>query len=371
MYSFFSRLQPKCDTLQQHKNYVHMKVFIYPVSTKSIYVPLTLRGVEDRYQYLLGAAGTIDQAIDHAKSHKQALLHVQWEEFLFKESRSPEDADAAFARFEEKLRIFAALGGRTVLTIHNELPHKIRFHHHFLRARQAAADASQAIIVHSSTAARVLSGQIKVNEAKIRLLPHPSYIGHYEEEDVARQGLGTPSNGTILGFGAMRPQKGFARLVKMLPAAFLYEIGARLRISGEGRHAPKIRESCGDRSDVFWDIRYVPGAEVASLIRSAACVALVYERFLTSGVAHLVISVGGLYVAPDVPQHRELLPPINHRFLFREGDAADFRRAIRIATTLSAVERRLAMEANFEAALGLRPETIATRLAALYDTITG
>jgi glycosyltransferase involved in cell wall biosynthesis len=346
-----------------------MRVFVYPVSTKSIYVPLTFRGIEDRYQCMLGAEGTIDKAINHAKSYKQALLHVQWEEFLFKECLSTEDADARLARFKKKLRIFAGLGGRTILTIHNELPHRIAFHHHFLLARQAAADASQAIILHSSAAAHVLFSQIKVDEAKIRLLPHPSYIGRYEEEATAREGLRTPSNGTILGFGSIRAQKGFVRLVEMLPSAFLDEIGARLRISGKGADAPKVRESCGDRPDVLWDIRYVPDAEAASLIRSAACVALVYERFLTSGVAHLVISVGGLFVAPDAPQHRELLPSINHRFLFREGDADDFRRAMRTVTTLSAAERRVAMEANFEVALGLRPETIAARLADLYDTI--
>lgn len=345
-----------------------VKVFVYPVSKNSLYVPLTFRGISNQYMPLLGEDGDIDRAIEHVKAHGLALLHIQWEELIFLRSLSVEDADSALERFRDRLLRFRSLGGRTVVTIHNEVPHTIKYREHFLAARQLAADASQVILVHSAHAADVVRAQIEVDPAKLSVLPHPSYLDCYEAEAVAVHGLGTPSDGTVLGFGAIREQKGFGELIDMLPVPFLEETGVHIKIAGTGHYAKTIMAGHHDRPDVAWDIRYVPHGEAMVMIRSALCVALVYKRFLTSGVAHLVISAGGLFVAPDVPQHRDLLPAVNHAFLFKAGDADDFRRAVRAVAALSAEERLRAKQANLEVARGLRPEIISKRLAAVYDT---
>lgn len=346
------------------------KVFVYPVSAGSLYLSLTVRGLEDRYEFLPRKGREINDAIDWAKTKRPTVLHIQWEEFVFRKYKSPKDADDSFASFNESLSKFVELGGRVVLTIHNELPHRITYQSQFLAVRQAAANASSAIIVHSTAARRVLLNQIAVDEAKIHVVPHPSYLGLYEPETVTSQALGTPPARVVLGFGAMRIQKGFRQLVEMLPLPFLQDIGARLQISGEGPEAGILQDSCRERTDVQWDIRYVPHAEAAALIRSAICVPLVYERFLTSGLAHLVISVGGLYIAADAPQHRELLPEISHKFLFRPNDEADFRRTVRLVDGLTPAERKQAVQANFETARRLRPEGIAARIGDIYDRLT-
>jgi glycosyltransferase involved in cell wall biosynthesis len=343
-----------------------MKVFCYAAGKTSLYIPLLFGAIRDRYEPLLGADATPAAAIACLRRGETVLMHIHWEEFILQKCRSVEEAKGAALLFEERMREFRRLGGRTFWTVHNLVPHRVPYLEQFLDLRRFLAGFCDSILVHNASAIPALQGQAECPESRIGVLPHPSYVGFYETEAQAEAGIGAPAERALLCFGSVRRQKGFGRFIDMLPAEFLAARAARIRVSGTGPEAEQVRAAHAHRSDVQWDLRYVPMEEAPGLIRSSACVALPYENFLTSGVALLVMSVGGLLLAADAPQFREILPPENHRFLYRPGDAADLRRAVEAVLALGSAERAELCRANFRAARRFDPHLVGERLAALY-----
>jgi beta-1,4-mannosyltransferase len=257
-----------------------------------------------------------------------------------------------------------------VWTVHNELPHEIPYHSEFLAMRRALARHADAILLHDVASHAVLAAQIALDRSRVYLLPHPSYLGRHEDEATLQAGLlRGPLERRIQAFGWIRLQKGYGQMIRMLPADFLQSRAAHVCISGEGPEAAAVIAEQAERTDVHWDLRHVPGREIPSLLRSATCVILPYERMFTSGVALLAMSVGALIVAVDRPQLRELLPATSHRFLYPRGDAEALRRIVDGVFALSPFERRTILEANLVVARDVRPSEIARRLAAIYRDV--
>jgi glycosyltransferase involved in cell wall biosynthesis len=346
-----------------------MKVFCYPVSRNSTYVPLLFTGIEDRYHRVYREDGSLQDAIDEIDRGGNVIVHIHWEEFVLRDCRSDGEADEEARHFVRLLSAIRERNGAIVWTVHNEVPHLIRFERQFLIMRVALAAYADAILVHNRASIEVLAAQVDVDRSRIHLLPHPSYLDQHEDEVTLRAGLTEHHDPRIQGFGWIRLQKGFGEMIGMLPAAFLRTHGAHIRISGDDGEAAAVMAQQADRDDVRWDIRHVPNAEVPSLLRSAACVVLPYERVLTSGVALLAMSVGAMIVAVDIPQLRELLPTESRRFLYPRGDGTMFREIVANVFALAPQERQRIVAANLEVARELHPARIAGRLAAIYDRV--
>ena len=346
-----------------------LNVYCYPVSRNSTYVPLLFAGIEDRYQRVYREDGSLESAIDALDRGVDVIVHIHWEEFVLRDCDSEARADEETARFVELMTAIRRLNGAIVWTVHNELPHVIRFHRQFLAMRTWLGAHADAILVHDAASIRVLAAQIELDRSRVDLLAHPSYLDRHEDEAALHAGLAEPHVARIQGFGWIRLQKGFSEMIDMLPVDFLRSRGASIRISGDDAEAAAVMAERPDRTDVQWDIRHVPDAEVPHLLRSAACVVLPYERVLTSGVALLAMSVGAMVVAVDVPQLRELLPMQSQGFLYRRGDAENFRRVVDDVFALPASRRRAIVAANLAVARRLHPAHIARRLATIYDRV--
>ncbi len=344
-------------------------VYCYPASRESSYVPLLFAGIEARYRCVYREDGSLADARAELAAGGEPIVHVHWEEFVVRECASEAEADRAAAAFSERLAAIHANGGRIAWTVHNEFPHEIAFARAFLAMRATLADLADVVLVHNTVSIDVLAAQVALDRSKVRVLPHPSYLGRQESEAALDAGLAEPYERRIQAFGWIRLQKGFGEMIAMLPAAWLAARGAHVRISGEGGEAAAVRERVVERRDVRWDIRHVPDAEVPRLLRGAACVVLPYERVLTSGVALLAMSAGAILVAVDIPQLRELIPAPSRRFLYSRGDAAALRRIVDDVFALSDTERRAIVDANLRVARDLHPTKIARRLAAIYDDV--
>ena len=348
------------------------EVFCYPVSRDSAYVPLLFRGIEARYRPVYREDGLLADAIAALTAGRPAIVHIHWEEFVLRGCASDQEATAAAQAFERSLLEVKSRGGAVFWTVHNEVPHLVGFREPFLRLRAFMAREADVVLVHNATTMEVLENQVAFDRSKAQLLPHPSYLGEFEDETALRAGLDTPGaeasgERIVQGFGWVRAQKGFGEMIAMLPPAFLSGRRAIIRISGEGVEAAAVIAEAPGRGDVVWDLRHVPDRKIPALLRSASCVVLPYARVLTSGVALVAISVGVPLVAVDIPQFRDLLAPENLPLLFQREDAEAFRRCIDRALSLSPAERRRLVEANLEVAKRFRPCTIARRLAVLYD----
>ncbi len=345
---------------------MEIKVFASPISYKSKYLSLLQSGGVGHFRFETGPASLIETATRQARS---SLLHLHWEEFLFKGCESRAEADEALRRFERLISNYYAAGGKLLLTIHNRFPHVMPFLEHFHAARAIALQTADAVIVHNTSSADEVIATHSCDSARIHQIDHPSSVGVYESEEQAVSRIDGFHDGELLIFGQIRRQKGIREAVAALPAHFLEACALYLAILGRGEHADELQRECQDRADVRWEIGYVPDLAAISRIGRATCCLLPYQQFLTSGVAHLVLSAGGIYVAPRVAQHLALLPTRNHQFLYEKGDDADFRRAVVQAAALSPAERLECRLANYRRALSLAPHLVAPKLALLYQSL--
>jgi beta-1,4-mannosyltransferase len=346
-----------------------VKVYCYPVDRNSTYVPLLFEGIEDGYERVFRQDGSLRDALDDLASGRDVIVHIHWEEFVLRECRSEAAADAAAAAFIHEIAAVRERDGAIVWTVHNELPHEIPYHRQFLAIRRTLARYADAILLHGAASRDVLASQVALDPSRVHRLPHPSYLGRHEDEATLQAGLLQPPERRIQAFGWIRLQKGFGQMIGMLPVEFLQSRGAHVRISGRGVEAAAVIAQQAERTDVHWDLRHVPDAEIPHLLRSATCVVLPYERVFTSGVALLAMSVGAMIVAVDLPHLRELLPATSRGYLYAQGDAAGLRRIVDDVFALSPAERRTILDANLAVARAVHPREIARRLAAIYRDV--
>ncbi len=335
------------------------------------YQSLLYSGLGGRYDLV---RGTVDQALTALNAGEKVLLHVNWEEHVLRASPTRAEAQATTDYFLRTLKQFVDKGGRVVWTIHNEFPHELQHPEVFVGLRKRLAALAHRIIVHNTEAINVLARQVDLDRRKIFLLMHPSYLGHYEPEETTLAGIDAPASRTILSFGMLRRYKGFDVLPELLPAAFTREHDARLKFSGNAingdDYVSVLQEKFGDRDDIDWDVRNIPDEEVPELLRDAACVVLPYQRFLTSGVALLCLTVGTLVVAPRTRQLQEVFPVATQELLYAPDSDDDFRRAVARAVEMEAEERSFHRHLMIERAQYLHPNRIGRQLGLLLDELT-
>jgi glycosyltransferase involved in cell wall biosynthesis len=353
-----------------------VKLFLFPVTPASLYNQLLLCDIGADYEKIYQDQATIRDALICVKRGDPAIVHFHWEEHMLRRTAPAEKNDQIASNLEEKLPLIAGHGGKLVWTVHNEKPHRSAHMEAYMRVRRALAAHAHRILVHNQVTIDLLRDQVGLSpdDPRIVLLPHPSYAGLYEPEAVAEaavHGWEAPKKPYVLGFGELRAQKGYGGMIATLDPAFTRAHGARLRFAGRGEEGEALRDRFAERCDIDWDLGFVPTEDVPDMMRGAACVVLPYERVLTSGVAMLVLTLGGIVVAPAVPTFLQLLPPSLHRFLYVQGDAADMRRATSAALTVSAQDSRAARLDGIRHVAALHPRRISQRLRAIYDELAG
>lgn len=297
-----------------------------------------------------------------------SIVHIHWEELSLHGCADEAAAMQRAADFAVVMSEYRRRGGRVALTLRNELPHSGRFAEAFLVLRRTLGRMADIVFVHDDGAAALARTQIGEG-ARLVVLPHPSSLDVYERRAALEAALSAVPSRTLLGFGAIRAQKGFDALIAGLPADFLRERDARLRISGRGPACESLAAAYGHRCDLHLDFRYVPDEKTPALLRTSAAVVLPYRRLLTSGVALLTLSFGGIVLARDSVAMRLLLPEAGHGLLFRPGDADDLRRAVDAVLSLGTRARRDLIADGLAIAEARHPRRISARLADHYDAL--
>jgi glycosyltransferase involved in cell wall biosynthesis len=167
-------------------------------------------------------------------------------------------------------------------------------------------------VLHASTVGEV-EGLYPLVPERTFVVEHPLYSGVYPDyvsRDAARRMLGVESDEVVvLGFGAIRPYKGFDRLVRAVPR--LREVtGERVRVMLAGPtylslENEELLDLVASTDGVSMTDRAVPDEYVQVLFRAADVVALPYRQVLNSGVLMLALTFGVPSVAPDNPVTRD------------------------------------------------------------------
>jgi glycosyltransferase involved in cell wall biosynthesis len=188
--------------------------------------------------------------------------------------------------------------GPLVLTAHDLLPREPRPGQ--ARAQRRIYDAVDAVVVHSAYGAEQLICGLRLDPAKVAVIPHGAFTHLTGAPDSAPlpPELRDAEGPVVLFFGLLRPYKGLETLLaawRGIESAQLWIVGApRMPLAPLRALAP---------TGVRFVPRFVPDAEVAACFRRADVVVLPYartERFDQSGVLATALAFGKAIILTDI-----------------------------------------------------------------------
>jgi glycosyltransferase involved in cell wall biosynthesis len=163
--------------------------------------------------------------------------------------------------------------------------------------RQVAAahrtfGSMDAVVAHSEHGASRLRGEVGLDPAKVRVIPHGAfdYLTRLPEEKPLPPELEGAEGPVILFFGLLRPYKGIENLLQ----AFRRVKGAELWIVGNPRMdvAPLQTLAAAAPGRVRFLTRFIDDAEIPAIFRRADLVALPYLDAEHSGVLYTGLAFG-------------------------------------------------------------------------------
>lgn len=198
---------------------------------------------------------------------------------------------------------------------------------------------ANAVIAHNRTSANEVKNKLGVEESRIHIVPHGSYVDFVEKLIPRKQaleliGLPPSTNQVILFFGQIKEVKGldllieaFALLNKEYPNAQLV-IAGRVWKDNYLKYQNLIIER-GIEEQVNSHIRYIADDEVGTFYSAADVVVLPYRRIYQSGVLLMAMSYGVPVIASDLDAMKEVIDDGENGFLFRAGNHVDLATVLR------------------------------------------
>lgn len=251
-----------------------------------------------------------------AEGHR--LLHLHWDDLIFGRSRDSAANASEAERDLTALATFKAGGGRILWTVHNRSPHRDMDPETFRAARARVVDLADLVHVHTPDAALHMQRDWGVDPARLRIIPHPSYLGHYEpaETSLARA-LPDCAARSFLFFGAFRANKGLDTLVDTARTLIRRELPFHLHLCGRAsRSHQKLFRGLTDAPSIDITDKAVPDEDVAGIFARAQVFVAPFGNLFTSGSVMLAQGFGLPVIGPDTEALRAHVAPENHDLLY-------------------------------------------------------
>jgi len=250
-----------------------------------------------------------DLTSDAERLSRGDVLHIHWTQPIAQEADSEEEAWASVTAFTQLVDRLRQEGVRIVWTVHNRLPHRMRFLEPELALSQFLADSSDRIHIMSAETPGVVADLYRLPPEKLQHIPHPSYRGEYEasvSRERARELLGVPEDEpTVLFFGRMHPYKGVDTLLKaislmgdrgMSVPTLLLAGRPKLRVERE-----QIEAMLPVDSSVVAHFEHVEDDDIPTWFGAADVAVFPFRSILNSGSVHLSATLGVPVVLPGEP----------------------------------------------------------------------
>lgn len=255
------------------------------------------------------------------------------------------------------LALLRLSGPRSVLTVHNTLPHDEaeRNAPGMVASHRLLYALSGHLIVHSEQARAELWRRFRIGRRRISVIPHGNYLFAAESPAPpmaeARRLLGLPEPGRLLlCFGALRPYKGIPDLLSAFTEVCDTQPDVHLAIVGKpiGLQEEDLRSDMGRRGlsgRVTLHAAYVPTDRIATWYAAADIAVLPYRRITQSGALQLAYAFGKPVVATRVGAFPETVEDGRNGLLVApaapDGLAAALRRLLQLdASRLAAMGER-------------------------------
>lgn len=253
------------------------------------------------------------------------ILHLHWAELQYSYGdASAEQAFRGWRRFLIRSRLFQALGGKLIYTVHNLDDHEARHPDLNAAANRWLFAQAAAIHVHDAQTAQAVAARFG-RSAGVEIIPHGHYLGVYpdqitREQARARFGIG-PARFVYLCLGQIRPYKGIEDLI----AAFAQlEEDSLLLIAGHvgvPAYGQEIATLAADDPRIQLYPTYVADETLQYFFHAADACVFPYRRATTSGAALLAFSFAKPILAPAIGPFPALAAQ-GRGALFGEGSAA-------------------------------------------------
>ncbi|BCW85365.1 peptidase M14 [Arthrobacter sp. NicSoilE8] len=309
-----------------------------------------------------------DQLTQLREQTSGVLLHLHWNSFVLGAATDRADAVKRLNSFKKRLLTYKSAGGSVMWTVHNILPHDAEYLDLEVDLQQFIADNSDIIHTMSNHTSKAVEDVLRLDESKLLMSPHPSYLGAYEDytsRDEARITLGLdPDEVVYVILGALKAYKGINEFIDGFDAACKgSSLRRRLIIAGEPDGSDEMAQVVSRSNlhpNILIDARKIPYNLVQVYLRSADILAVPYSRALNSGSALLGPSFGLPVISSKAGSLPEVLDASFTEFI--EGSAVhQMAAAIQRADRLLLPQARQAAEAFAE---GLRPAPVSDTFAA-------
>lgn len=254
--------------------------------------------------------GSIDDAINEINLAEgvRSIFHVHWSNVVTAGAQNSHHHRLLADAFLKKLELFQSLGGVVLWTIHNALPHTLKFESAEIEFHQSLADRANSIILHSNDALPVIREYYNVEEAKVRIVPHGNYIDVYPDHtdgSQSRQVLGLSQESLTFGFvGQLRPYKGLDLFIDGMFELISNNENVAALIAGKAVWPYKpgsITKKCMPSKQISVKENYIDDEDLHLYINAADIVVLPYTSILTSGSVFLALSYSKPVVVPRLP----------------------------------------------------------------------
>jgi glycosyltransferase involved in cell wall biosynthesis len=234
------------------------------------------------------------------------VVHLHWLNQVLAKARTLAEAKQAADQHTGLLDELKARGARLIWTVHNGLPHDLKFEAQEVRMRSEVIDRIDLVHVMSPRTPELVSDWFTLPPERLYHCDHPGYQGVYPDwvsRTDARRQLRVP-DGTValLLIGALKPYKGLNELLDAVDRVGAERPGSiMLLVAGKPDDAPETQQFIA-RAAQHPAVRLLPGkipdADIQVLMRAADIVALPYRRSLNSGVLALALSFGRPVLLP-------------------------------------------------------------------------
>ncbi|GLJ61150.1 hypothetical protein GCM10017576_12790 [Microbacterium barkeri] len=236
------------------------------------------------------------------------VVHVHWTTPLVQEAADEADARDRLRRLLAALRDARRRGVRIIWTLHNRLPHELRFREAEIALYRGLADLADVVHVMAPDTAAVVADVVALDPARIRVIPHPSYEGIYDAgvgRTAARASFDLAERDrAVLFLGQIRPYKGVDALVEAATAAG-DDIVLLLAGVVKEQSEEEVAALLPDGLRAHTQFSFVPDGDLARWFRAADVAVFPYRAILNSGSVHLAATFRVPVVLPDEPHLRE------------------------------------------------------------------
>ncbi|GGF39078.1 hypothetical protein GCM10011519_10870 [Marmoricola endophyticus] len=328
--------------------------------------------------YPVAVPGTLADWLERRTPRAQGLvLHLHWTAPILQNCRSAVDALVALRRTLTALEGYVGAGGRMAWTIHNVLPHDVKWRWAELELAQWLADHAERVHVMAPVTVREARPFYVVDPARVVQVDLSSYEGVYPRwigRQEARRRLGLePHHRVLTAVGGIRAYKGLNRMLDVFAAMAAEDPDLRLLVAGQpsGDGIEELRERCEADPRVVARFGFVADADLQVWMHAADLAVLPYRAILNSAAFTLAHTFGLPVVGPAAGGLLEW-DHVDHVRLFDPADDGSLEETLRTAVTDLVVDETRAArahEAARAASLRLHPDRMADGLAEMIGSL--